>query len=520
MIIVTDWQPPGDDDAPPPESAPPPPPDLAERRARRHAHQSDAGTFALDIGTFTHDGDRAQPPHDPYAEQCVLGGMLLSKAAIADATASVQASDFYRPAHELIFDAIIHLYSRGEPVDAITVADEMTKRGTLKRAGGQAYLHEMIQAVPTAANAGYYAQIVAERAVLRALVTAGTKIMQLGHGQGDGNIAALVARAENEISGIRTTTAFSGVPGVERRVDGIPVDDFLAQDDNDEPDWLIPGFLERRDRIIVTASEGAGKSTLLRQWAVQVAAGLHPFTTREIPAKRVILLDLENSERQIRRKLRPLVHQVSRILTPGNLIIACKADGLDLTDQADRAWLDQLIGHHQPDIVIGGPLYKLTGGNPNDEVDVKPAALYLDTLRARHDIALALEAHSRKGENAQAKTRPKEPFGWSGWMRWPEFGIHLEKDGKITHWRGMREVDREIPENLHRGGVWPWMPVFENSRLALYLRIEECVEGAGKVLTQRDIASRTGLSQPLVNRVISEHQARWDRLCAGMDGAS
>lgn len=515
MSTVSDWTP-SDADAPPPESAPPPPDDLGRYRAQRaHSAQLDVG---MDGAPERH-GERV-PPQDMHAEQSALGGMLLSRMAIADVTEVVQGVDFYRPAHELIFDAIVHLYARGEPADTITVADELTKRDVLRRAGGQAYLHDLIQAVPTAANAGYYATIVAERAVMRRMVEAGTRIVQLGYGQGEGDIVELVDRAEAEIGAIRTSTAYAGVPGVDRPIDGVPVEDFLAQDEDDEPDWLIPGFLERRDRIIVTAAEGVGKSTLLRQWAVQVAAGVHPFTVKEVEPKRVLLLDLENSERQIRRKLRPFVHQVARILTPGHLVIACKADGLDLSEHADRTWLDRLIDHHQPDIVIGGPLYKLTGGNPNDEVDVKPAALYLDTLRARHDVALALEAHSRKGENSQSKNRPKEPFGWSGWMRWPEFGIHLDKDGKISHWRGMREVDREIPENLHRGGIWPWMPVFENSRLGLFIRVEECCEDAGEILSQREIARRTGLSEPMVRRVIGEHQARWDRLPDRIGGAS
>ena len=114
------------------------------------------------------------PPQDVGAEQSVLGGMLLSKDAIGDVNEAVRGHDFYRPAHELIFDAVVDLYSRGEPADAITVADELSKRGDLQRAGGQAYLHDLIQSVPTAANAGYYAQIVAERAVLRRLVEAWT----------------------------------------------------------------------------------------------------------------------------------------------------------------------------------------------------------------------------------------------------------------------------------------------------------------------------------------------------------
>ncbi|WP_183322335.1 replicative DNA helicase [Flexivirga oryzae] len=142
------------------------------------------------------------PPQDVPAEQSVLGSMLLSKDAIADAAESVDGRDFYRPAHESIYEAIIDLYGRGEPADAITVADELTKRGELSRVGGQAYLHELIQGVPTAANAGYYAEIVAERAVLRRLVTAGTRIVQMGYADGGGDVVDVINAAQAEVFGV------------------------------------------------------------------------------------------------------------------------------------------------------------------------------------------------------------------------------------------------------------------------------------------------------------------------------
>ncbi|WP_407941449.1 replicative DNA helicase [Metallococcus carri] len=144
------------------------------------------------------------PPQDRGAEQSVLGGMLLSKDAIADAAEELNGRDFYFPAHESIYEAIIELYGRGEPADAITVADELNKRGELQRIGGQAYLHELIQSVPTAANAGYYAEIVAERAVLRRLVQAGTKIVQLGYAPEGGDVVDLVNQAQAEIFGVST----------------------------------------------------------------------------------------------------------------------------------------------------------------------------------------------------------------------------------------------------------------------------------------------------------------------------
>ena len=112
------------------------------------------------------------PPQDLQAEQSVLGGMLLSKDAIADVVEVLRSRDFYRPAHELIFEAVLDLYGRGEPADAITVSAELAKRGEIARAGGAPYLHTLISSVPTAANASYYAKIVLDHAIMRRLVEA------------------------------------------------------------------------------------------------------------------------------------------------------------------------------------------------------------------------------------------------------------------------------------------------------------------------------------------------------------
>ncbi len=126
------------------------------------------------------------PPQDVAAEQCVLGAMMLSKDAIADVVEVVRTADFYRPAHATIFYTALDLYGRGEPVDAITVASALTNSGELVRIGGGAYLHTLISLVQTAAIAAYYARIVAERAVLRRLVEAGTRIVNLGYGSASG----------------------------------------------------------------------------------------------------------------------------------------------------------------------------------------------------------------------------------------------------------------------------------------------------------------------------------------------
>jgi replicative DNA helicase len=173
------------------------------------------------------------PPHDVAAEQCVLGGMLMSKDAISDVMETISAQDHYRPAHQLVHEAILELYGRGEPADAVTVSDLLNKRGELSRVGGGTYLHTLIASVPTAANAGYYARIVRERAILRRLVEVGTRIVQLGY-SGDGDADELVDRAQAEVYGV-----------TEHRVS----EDYLALSE------IMPGAL---DEIEAIGSRGGG----------------------------------------------------------------------------------------------------------------------------------------------------------------------------------------------------------------------------------------------------------------------
>jgi replicative DNA helicase len=166
-----------------------------DRAAGRPRPVRAAGDGAAEVSPF----DR-QPPQDLTAEQSVLGGMLLSKDAIADVVEVLRPDDFYRPAHQTVYECILDLYGRGEPADAVTVSAELQRRGELIRLGGAPYLHTLIATVPTAANAAYYAEIVAEKATLRRLVEAGTRIVQLGyHGAEGGEVADVVDRAQAAI---------------------------------------------------------------------------------------------------------------------------------------------------------------------------------------------------------------------------------------------------------------------------------------------------------------------------------
>ena len=192
------------------------------------------------------------PPQDLIAEQGVLGGMLLSKDAIADVVEIIRDRDFYRPAHELIYDAIVDLYGRGEPVDPVTVSAELTKRGDIARAGGAPYLHTLISSVPTAANAGYYAKIVRERAILRRLVEAGTKIVQLGYAS-EGEVDDAVDQAQAEVYSV-----------TERR----------ANEDYVQLSTLLPAALDEIEKISQGVM-GEGVKTGFKELD-SLTNGLHP----------------------------------------------------------------------------------------------------------------------------------------------------------------------------------------------------------------------------------------------------
>jgi len=200
------------------------------------------------------------PPQAIEAEQSVLGAMMLSKDAIADVVEVIRPGDFYRPAHQQVYDAVLDLYARGEPADAVTVSAELTRGGQLTRVGGATYLHTLISLVPTAANAGYYAAIVADRATLRRLVTAGTRIVQMGYdaaaGDADdaGDIDNVVDRAQVEIYDV-----------TERRT----AEDYV------HIGTLLEGTLDEIERISANGGIGTGIPTGFQQLD-EITNGLHP----------------------------------------------------------------------------------------------------------------------------------------------------------------------------------------------------------------------------------------------------
>ncbi|MEV5070248.1 replicative DNA helicase [Microbacterium sp. LMI12-1-1.1] len=226
------------------------------------------------------------PPHDLLAEQSALGGMLLSKDAVADVIETLRGADFYVPKHELIFEAILTLYSHGEPTDVVAVTDELIKTGELQRAGGADYLHTLTSIVPTAANAGYYASIVSERALLRRLVDAGTRIVQMGY-SGQGEALDLVNNAQAEIYSVTGAEAAEDYVPLTIAVDAAVEEIEAARGRDGQMTGIPTGFsgldaltngLHPGQMIIIAARPAMGKSTLALDFA-RSAAVKHDMPT-------------------------------------------------------------------------------------------------------------------------------------------------------------------------------------------------------------------------------------------------
>ncbi len=237
------------------------------------------------------------PPHNLDAEQSVLGAMLESKEAIANVIEILQADDFYRPAHAEVYDTILYLYGKGEAVDAVTVADELGRRGTLDSIGGRPYILGLLEAYPTAAAAAYYARIVEEHALLRRLIEAGNEVQELGFST-PGDVIGAVDQAEeiiyqvgqrrlkDDLQPLRPLLSLSMLE-IEKLyeqgadVTGVPT----GFPDLDE---ISSGF-QPSNLIIIAARPSMGKSSLMNDFALNAAR-------QNVP---VVIFSLEMSRMEI-----------------------------------------------------------------------------------------------------------------------------------------------------------------------------------------------------------------------------
>ena len=232
------------------------------------------------------------------AEQSVLGAMLESKEAIANVIEIIKGDDFYKPAHTEIYEAIMSLYSQGEPADAITIAEELSRRGTLENIGGKPYIHGLLEAYPTASSAAHYARIVEEHALLRALIQAGGSVQEIGFSMPE-DVAEAIDEAEELIYNV----------GDKRLKDDYhPIRELLVKAMEDvetlyergehltglaagfpDLDEMTAGF-QQSNLIIIAARPSMGKSSLLNDFA------LHAAARQNTP---VVIFSLEMSKEEV-----------------------------------------------------------------------------------------------------------------------------------------------------------------------------------------------------------------------------
>lgn len=385
--------------------------------------------------------------HDAQAERAVLAAMLESATARREARRHITGADLYEPVHERVWEAISQLDRHDKPVDPVTLL-------AVLKSDQQAaiLLPELVTTVALPDAIGDHAAIVRGWAIRRR-VEEKAHAVYLRAMTAEGNAQGFAAKVANEFAAIRDS-------GVADEVEARTLAELLAESD-DEPDWLIPGLLERRDRLMLTGEEGLGKSHLLRQIALLGAAGIHPWTLDRFDPIKVTVIDCENTWAQVRRKMRPATEFAARYgQNPADRVIVECSSRMDITRDRDLARIHNLLDAQQPDLVAIGPLYRLVPRALQTDDDAAPVLAALDTIRDR-GIALLIEAHAGHtvGKGGMRDLRPR---GSSALLGWPEFGLGMRGIGTegyadLVQWRGNRE-EREWPKRLRKGDGYRWIP--------------------------------------------------------------
>jgi replicative DNA helicase len=412
------------------------------------------------------DEPERMPPSDIEAERWCLGGCMRSREVLAEVAELLEPGDFYRPAHGIIYERMIILFAQGIPVDPITLRADLEAERKIGVVRGAVYLADMYgdAVAVTAPAAVRYAEIIRDLSARRKVGEIGSRLEQRSQ-QRHEDLADLVSAAQADMAeAVMAASAARGRAGAVLDVEA------FCKLDTPRMGPVIPGLLDHQDRVVLVGWEGDGKSTLAYQVAVATAAGVHPFAWTEIPPQRVMIIDLENPSHLMQVKLRKLaaVAERSRWWTPRNLVLLPAPGGVDLTRASDVMRLTDAIRVAAPDLIIAGPVYKMITdrGQGAEELHSHVTAFW-DVIRERHAPALWLEAHAPG--SAAGGQRQLKPMGSSIYMRWPEFGLALQRGRKGTwkldRFRGDREEGRPWPVSLTRNtvpGGWPWAATYEH----------------------------------------------------------
>lgn len=398
-----------------------------------------------------------QVPHNLDAEESLIGAMLLANSMIEEISAYLMPEDFYSPGNADIFRAQVALWQRGEPVDIVSLAQELTVRGRLDDVGGPQALLSFQTRVPATSNAPRYARIITELATLRRLIKAGGDIADIAYDQPD-SVAEAVDHAREIVASVDYESTQFISPGLST------LDEFLDRPEEESATWLIPGIVREGWRIMLVAGEGSGKSVLLRQIAVSAAAGLHPFTHRPTFPIRSLVVDAENPDEAIDSVCEPMrAEAIDRVeWEPDNCWLWRQPGGLNLRDRRDRVAFEGVLRASRPDVVCLGPIYKtyISRGKNDEEGATRETIAALDDLRVRYNFALIMEHHAPLGDSSSK--RDIRPHGSAFWSRWPEIGIALipvtdnDTSLELGRFRGDR-LQVQWPSRIDRsGGAWMW----------------------------------------------------------------
>lgn len=406
--------------------------------------------------------DDVNLPRDAWTERTVAGALLAAETVPQDA--GLTREMFFDPHLREVAAACLELAAKGKPCDPVTVRAELLRAGLRSQVIDGVWLFDVMRDGCLIAQVSHHAKTLRELAVRREVIALATRALQAANNPMSDPFAA-AAYLHVEAGVIADAGDPVRAPHVEDATD------FLAGDD--AYDWQIPGLIERGDRLLITGGEGSGKSVLSRQMAVCAAAGVHPFTSEHVDPLRVLLVDLENGTRHLRRALRGLWQHATDMGRPvgrGFLTVESRPSGIDLTGPEDRLWLSRLCEHVHPDLLVIGPLYRMHAADMNAEEPARQLTRVIDGIRASVGCSVVLETHAPHGQNGMV--RNLRPVGSSLFRRWPEFGYGLRpKDSddavmSLVAWRGPRD-ERSFPPALARGGPqeWPWA-AYHGLRLA------------------------------------------------------
>jgi replicative DNA helicase len=384
---------------------------------------------------------------DPIAEIHLLAACMESKTARIEARKFITGRDFLQPHHEDIWDAMSRLDRHDKHVDAATLAATLGKKA-------MPLIAEIMTTHGFPDHVADYAGIIRSWSTKRQVEAVARRVLQEVDNP-ELNASGFAANVVSRFAAIRD----SGMGADD--ITALTVSELLDQAD-DEPDWLIPGLLERRDRLMLTGEEGLGKSHLLRQIAILGAAGLDPFSPgTTLEPLRSLVIDCENTWSQVRRKVRPAVEWATRWgHDPAERMMVDCTSRMDITRDKDISRIHQLLDAWQPDLVVIGPLYRLVPRALQNDDDTAPVLAALDTIRDR-GCALLMEAHAGHAIG-KGGVRDLRPRGSSSLLGWPEFGFGMRGIGTegycdLVPWRGQRE-ERVWPQRMRKADGYRWLP--------------------------------------------------------------